>query len=276
MQLKLGADPEFFVKKDGFNLSAHELVPGTKTEPYKLENGHVQVDGTAIEFNIEPANSPFEFSYNIESVLTQIRDMVPRDYSFDYVPSVRYTKKQMDELPDKAKELGCEPDYSAYNSEPVRNMRPNQRNLMRTGAGHIHIGWTEKMEPFDQSHFWDCRQVTLQMNNIMGPMSKVWDHDEKRASMYGNGPTLRPKSYGVEYRTPSNAWLNYPLIWNWIFQLVEAVMENMTKGKFVPFNINNYTANRLRTIVDTYDNVRKTYNLPPFPTNWEEQKISIV
>ena len=280
MNLLLGADPEFFVKKDNVNVSAHELVPGTKSEPYRISGGHVQVDGTAIEFNIDPAKSSFEFSYNIEGVLSQIRDMVPKEYSFDYKPSVRYSKSLMDSLPDKAKELGCEPDYSAYSIEPQRNARPNTRNLMRTGAGHIHIGWTEKMDPFDLSHYWDCRQVTLQMNNVVSPLSKLWDSDENRPSMYGNGPTLRPKPYGVEYRTPSNAWLNYPKLWGWFYDLAESVLENMQKGKYLQHNLRNYisyygsiSSNKL---LEAYENKRKEFGFPALPENWESEKIKIV
>lgn len=55
MSYLVGADPELFVSKAGVILSAFGLVGGTKKVPQKVERGAVQVDGMALEFNIDPA-----------------------------------------------------------------------------------------------------------------------------------------------------------------------------------------------------------------------------
>ena len=49
----IGADPEVFVADSLTNtfVSAHDLVPGTKLEPFAVNKGAVQVDGMALEFN---------------------------------------------------------------------------------------------------------------------------------------------------------------------------------------------------------------------------------
>mgnify|MGYP001584855390 CR=1 FL=1 len=59
IEVTIGTDPEFFLEKDGKPVSAHDLVPGTKHEPYPLgkSGAHVQADGTAVEINIKPAKN---------------------------------------------------------------------------------------------------------------------------------------------------------------------------------------------------------------------------
>jgi len=54
-QILVGCDPEYFVKKNGIFQSAHGLIMGDKKNPQKVRNGAVQVDGMAVEFNIDPA-----------------------------------------------------------------------------------------------------------------------------------------------------------------------------------------------------------------------------
>lgn len=227
MKIMLGADPEFFLTRlfrgKHFFYSAHELVPGTKKKPYPLKHGAVQLDGTAVEFNINPANTPEEFASNIESVLKQIREMVPKEYSFSFTPTATYTPATFRRIPEYCKELGCEPDYSAYTSKP--NPRPNPIGTMRTGAGHLHVGWGMGLDPFDRTHKYDCEAVTKAMDGVHFPLSQLWDKDRKRMKMYGARGAYRPKPYGVEYRVLSNAWLNYPDLWPFLFEVTQKVMD---------------------------------------------------
>ena len=78
-KILVGADPELFMKNPNTNafVSAHDRVPGTKYEPFKVPNGAIQVDGTALEFNIDPAHSVEEFVANIKSVKQTLESYVP-------------------------------------------------------------------------------------------------------------------------------------------------------------------------------------------------------
>jgi hypothetical protein len=227
--ITVGADPEFFLKKGDMNVSAHGIVPGDKRTPHPLGSGAVQLDGTAVEFNIKPAKSADEFASNISAVLTELRTFIPTDYMFQFTPSVQYDKHYFDQfVPQSCKELGCDPDFSAYTSK--ENPKPNTKGgTLRTGAGHLHIGWGDGLT--GTSHMWDCCQIVQALDNYFRYYEKIWDRDVTRRTLYGKPGAFRPKSYGVEYRVLSNAWLNHPKMWPWLFNSAEFVFNKMVNGE---------------------------------------------
>lgn len=218
VKILLGADPELFMKHPdtGAFVSAHGRVPGTKHEPFKVPFGAIQIDGTALEFNIDPANTADEFVQNIQSVKNTIAGYVP-GYNVVAAATAHYEKDYFDwEVPATAKELGCDPDYSGWTLDVNPRPEPGDKP-MRTAAGHIHIGWTDGMDVYDKDHFELCARVARQMDYYLGISSLVWDPDPERRELYGKAGAFRPKSYGVEYRTLSNRWLaSEPLI-RWVY-----------------------------------------------------------
>lgn len=80
MELKIGTDPEcaIYDTENKMYVSAHDLIPGDKNNPFKVEKGAVQVDGLAAEFNIDPATTAEEFDDNISSVINQLTDMIKK------------------------------------------------------------------------------------------------------------------------------------------------------------------------------------------------------
>lgn len=229
MSIKVGTDPEFFLMKGTLPISAHGFVPGNKENPYPLSKGAVQLDGTAVEFNIIPTTSRDEFADNIKTTLDEIRTMVPQELSFGFYPSVVYKKGYFDhEVPDECKALGCTPDYSAQYGGEVKPP-PNNETTMRTGAGHIHIGWTEgrEFEPKrSDPHFNRCIRTTLMFDAYLRLYRPWYDRDRRRSRMYGGGGAFRPKHYGVECRSPSNAWLKHPELWPWLHDVATFVGEH--------------------------------------------------
>lgn len=239
MLIKVGADPEVFVRdSQGRPVSAvtPEGVPmvlGTKAKPAKVHKGAFQVDGTALEFNIDPAATKAEFIANINAVYGQMRARIKRGFGYDVVadPVVVYDKDYFARIPDSAKELGCDPDFCAWTGEA--NPRPDGlQTTMRTGSGHIHIGWTEGADPTSAAHFADCMAIAKQMDYYLGIYSLLWDSDDDRRILYGKAGAFRPKPYGVEYRTMSNAWLRYPALYGWIFDAVQKGMADAIEGRW--------------------------------------------
>lgn len=225
MLLKIGADPEFFLKEKDHFVSAHDIIPGTKHEPHKLEKGAVQADGTAVEFNIDPAETSKEFAKNISIVLEQIREMIPRTFDFQFVPTVTYEPEYFKKIPFHAKELGCDPDFSTETMKP--NTKPKLPGTTRTGAGHLHLGWTEGAEAQHRFHLFDCAKIVGALDNSIGAASYVWDNNNTRRQYYGRYGTFRPKSYGVEYRVLSNAWLKHPVLWPWLFETCQVIFRQL-------------------------------------------------
>ena len=157
MEILVGCDPEYFVKKNGVFVSAHGLIKGDKKNPLKVDRGAVQVDGHALEFNIDPAKDEDEFFVNITTVMGILRGMCP-DYEQALVPVADFDAKYLASMPPESNELGCTPDYDAYTGAP--NIKPDNTRPMRTASGHVHIGWTSDRIPEEVGHYNDCRLVT--------------------------------------------------------------------------------------------------------------------
>ena len=235
MKLLVGCDPEIFLKdsKTGKHVSAHDIVPGTKKKPYPVKKGAVQHDGVALEINIDPASSADEFQDTLTTVLKEARELVPSNLEFDYTPAVEFDRTYFNSLPEDVRTLGCDPDYNAISGE--RNRIPDRERLgmpsLCTGAGHLALGWTKDADVFDEEHFWDCQQISLRLDKYFQSTKLLWDLDNTRHNLYGANAAFRPKPFGVEYRSLSNAWLGRPELWPWIFDSAKFVFDHAVAGK---------------------------------------------
>lgn len=220
MDLKIGCDPELFVLDEKRqNMAGWGMIPGTKKNPHRVNNGAVQVDGTALEFNTDPASTVEEFTNNIHTVLAQLRGMIPAGYTFSERSHVSYDEDYFLSLPDEARELGCDPDYNAWTGG--ENIIPDdkEKQPFRTASGHIHIGWTEDADPFEAAHFQTCCAYVKELDATLGLGSVMVDQDGfRRRQLYGKAGAFRPKPYGVEYRVLSNFWVYSDDRIKWVYK----------------------------------------------------------
>lgn len=224
MKFLIGSDPELFLMKDGKFVSAHGVIAGDKANPFRVDRGAVQVDGMAVEFNTDPAGTEGEFLTNVQVVMRTLEAMC-KGYDVVAVPVADFGAEYIAAQPDEAKELGCDPDYNAYTG--LENVKPDVNLPFRTASGHVHIGWGEDI-PDDLQHRATCEAVSRQMDFFLGLPSLFYDNDTRRREMYGKAGAFRPKSYGVEYRTLSNAWLKSEDLIKWVFRNAQrGVMELM-------------------------------------------------
>ena len=238
MKLLLGADPEFWLTKAGENVSAHGMVEGTKENPLLLKNGAVQVDGTALEFNINPAENEEQFVEHIDTVIEQIRTMIPKDYDFDFSPVAHYTEEVFKEIPKEAKILGCEPDYNAYTG--LINETPNVEATFRTAAGHVHFGYTDGVNVTNANHFKDCRILIAYVDLFVGLPLSILERTNKRNELYGKAGAFRPKSYGVEWRTGSNFWLNSEKLQRLVYKQCQKAFSSLVNNDLLANRYTNY------------------------------------
>lgn len=204
--LSIGADPEFFVKNGDEFVSGHTFPCGNKDKPRVTDHGKVQCDGLALEVNVSEAFTKAKFLLNFRGVVNDLNEIVRNwDKSEAYLvaePVATFSSGYIDKLPIWAKELGCNPDFNAYSKE--QNPLPDSALTIRTGAGHLHLGWTENAE--GQDHFDKCADLVKQLDFTVGLRTLMFDDEPRRRLLYGRAGAFRPKFYGVEYRVPSNAW----------------------------------------------------------------------
>lgn len=229
LDILVGADPEVFMMKGKKFISAHGAIPGDKKNPHKVAHGAVQVDGMALEFNIDPAKNPEEFVKNLTAVMATLKEMVP-GHELAAVPVADFSAAYMAKQPKEALELGCEPDFNAWEGGAV-NPRPDGKVNFRTGAGHVHIGWGKDYDINNPDHLEACCMVVKQLDFYLGLGSLVYDKDTKRRTLYGAAGAFRPKSYGVEYRVLSNAWLQSEALMKWVFETTQKAIDDLMAGK---------------------------------------------
>lgn len=234
----VGADPELFMQNpnNGEFISASDndcpaRIPGTKWKPFPVPHGAVQIDGTALEFNIDPAKTVDEFVGYIRSVRKTLTEMVP-GYNVVAEPVARFNADYFKfEVPTSAQELGCNPDYNGWTK--AQNPRPDPAGEpFRTASGHLHIGWTEGADVEDKDHFLFCCKIARQLDYYLGLYSLLWDKDGTRRKLYGKAGAFRPKSYGLEYRVLSNRWLDSEPLMCWVYNTIQCAMADAFNGDF--------------------------------------------
>lgn len=264
-----GTDPEVFLWDVGTNLpiSAHDLVPGTKENPFPTEHGFVQHDGVAAEFNIHPAKTPAEFAENVMNVMNDLRSIVKRegrDILLLSSPTITFDKEYFSTLPADVQALGCMPDYNAWTLEI--NDAPDPHVDFRSGGFHLVVGWTENESVHNPNHFSDCAERVRQLEAAIFPASLLWDVDSKRRKLYGQMGAFRPKPYGVEWRSLSNAILRYRedgMIW--LVDTASKAMQDYDSGFLYieDENVRNMLANIAGDNVTEEELIKYTYDYLP-------------
>jgi hypothetical protein len=256
-EIYVGSDPEVFLSRNGEPVSAYGLVPGTKDKPFPVDQGAVQLDGMAAEFNIAPAANKEEFLYNLSIVMRQLQ-MMTDGYNFHPTPVAMFTDQVMNQTPDECKRLGCTPDYTAYGG--YQNPQPFADGNMRTAGGHIHIGGFHTNNEHSDEHMQSmCRLIRL-MDKYVGVPSLLWDKEDRRRELYGKAGAFRPKKFGVEYRTLSNAWVLNPKLSEFVYdatlQAVDAYEKNEEGTRLIRETINNSVRDNVKAInPEGYDRV---------------------
>jgi hypothetical protein len=251
-EFTIGVDPEYFVLKGTQPVSAHDLIPGDKKNPYPVEGGAIQADGTAAEFNTDPVPyADFDaFNAKIVTVVKNLKTELAKAgrYNLNISPVQEYSQEYFDSLPKEAKELGCDPDYCAYTLE--KNPRPEGDRLFRTGAGHIHVGWGANIPTDNEEHHEICASFVKMLDASIGLFMTVIDRDPRRRELYGKAGAYRAKPYGVEYRFPSNVWLTSRARRKVVHSLLVNAIQRMKMG----YSVEKWSGLREEDIRNTLNN----------------------
>lgn len=216
----LGCDPELFLQsKTGELISSIGLIGGTKDFPMPIGEGcAVQEDNVAVEFNTPPCASADDFvkaiQFNLDFLKQRAAEM---GLQLCIVPSGEFSDDQLNN--EQAQTFGCEPDFNAWDAGRM-NPRPSAENKnLRSCGGHIHIE-TDL----------GCIEVVQAMDLFVGCPMIEFDKDTQRRSLYGKPGAFRKKSYGVEYRTASNAWITSDERIRWAWDQTAKALEFVENG----------------------------------------------
>ncbi len=226
--ITLGADPELFLMKDGSPVTPKGLIQGSKKFPQPVNNGSIQMDGTAAEFNIDPSFTPEQFSKNIDEVLNQLLSIT--DCTYDTVVTRHWGVEALSKMSRDEVELGCDPDYNAYTLK--KNPRPSSKVDFRTAGGHIHVGFVDDGDESEGYKNFLSPLVKI-LDEQIGVPSLFWDGDKERRTLYGKAGAYRPKPFGVEYRSLSNAWVPHVDVREFLFEQAEKSVRLFQEG-YVP------------------------------------------
>jgi hypothetical protein len=204
MNITIGTDPEFFVVDTmGKYIPPKFVTKGTKKIPQRYSKGVIHQDAAAVEFSILPCDNAEDFSANIQEALDSI-------FINPYFKMYPYTSIKLDDqiisMDSSLSEVGCQPDYKFIESKRVKRKLTYNNTNWRMAGGHIHIGIG-----FIKSDSL-LEQIITDLDNKFMSWYREQDfyHAETEAireAHYGDNGVFRQKKYGLEYRTPSMAWI---------------------------------------------------------------------
>jgi len=231
--MRLGSDPELFLKKNGEFVPAIGLIGGTKSRPKKQGNFGLQEDNVMVEFNIPPSSTEQEFTNNLLTGINVISGLLP-EYEVVIQPSAEFDPKYL--RSKKACESGCDPDIDAW-LEEFRPPIPLEDNW-RYAGGHVHIELSEENNN-PEFHINFIRAL----DKFLAIPATKYDKDVRRRKKYGILGAYRDKVYGVEYRTLSNFWIKdyTSFIWDGVHQAYEFAKNNEIKTSEYEKLIKKYT-----------------------------------
>jgi len=220
----VGHDAEVFLyDNEGKATPGIGIIDGNKRNPRSVPGGALQEDNVMAELNINPAKTADEFVTNTLSVMDELSGLLsPHNLKFRALAFQRFEPKFLKS--NQAKEFGCEPDYNIY------TLKENKVDVdwlisehARTAGGHIHLGLS------DADFHPSARMSLVKACDVFIGLPLATVDNASRKQFYGKAGSYRHKEYGIEYRTPSNIWLNSSETMEWVFNQCTKAFRNIMR-----------------------------------------------
>ena len=249
----IGTDPELFAVRDGVIIPPicveeeglkriGTLVPQDPDyHPVYYKQGGVQIigDGAAFEFNVPPCDNPKQLTEYWEKAKDILRGLLPKDIKIVAKAAQRFELEVLLQQYNIPKErltysvrFGCDTQFNVYMNAATPEV--NAKNIpWRYAGGHIH------MSPVDQNLI---RPTVFALDQTVGLLclfkSPYPEAEIVRQEFYGIPGNYRPQKYGkkvlgLEYRTPSVAWLDSPALTEKLFDVIPHVLQLATTDKML-------------------------------------------
>jgi len=225
MSFSFGSDPEFMIVKDGKYKSAIGIIQGTVDNRIEINGHEFYYDNVLAECAIKPSCSKEETIANFNECLQLFAEMV---HPFQITPQAaqHYDRDQL-QHPD-ARKVNCDPEFCPYTMSMAKGpIEEITYGTLRTSGGHIHLG-NEYLTEGNNGIL-----AMYMMDLFLGAPSLWLDKDptsRTRREMYGAAGRYRAKSYGMEYRSLSNFWLQSPRFVEFVYDVSEFVTDFVVSG----------------------------------------------
>ena len=221
-----GSDPEFLLTLNDFSVSAIGKIKGTIENRLNINGHQFYSDNVLAECAINPGKSKDEVLENFKNCF-QIYSKMIRPYKLAVKASEIFPEEEL--LHEDARRVGCAKEFCAYEMKQQESpISEISQNNLRSCGGHIHIGSDilagDGPEPVLMVYLLDL---------FLGVPSLWLDKDlssPRRRNLYGKAGRYRPKSYGIEYRSLGNFWLNSPDLVDLVYDITMFCVSFIEKG----------------------------------------------
>ena len=253
-----GTDPEGFFQRDGQIIGSERVLPveGLVNGPYS--NPSVVLDGVQFELNPPPMSSVEGLAIQLSSAFKLLKGQIDSQpgVSCNWNKIVEVSRTELNQLSQKARELGCLPSMNIYGNKPLRcNVKTYRK---RSPGGHIHVG-LYGTNIFSGGR--DARQRLVPLYDIfVGQWCVLLDRDPgaaERRENYGRAGEFRLPSHGVEYRTLDNFWLRSYTLMSFAFGMANLatsiLVHTLAGGPQERELVNIVNVPRMRKAIDQND-----------------------
>ena len=253
--LTVGSDAEMFLQDTdtGEIISAEGYIKGSKDEPFYFDESDpyasTQLDNVLAEVTIKPATKMEEFADGLLKSIDFVRSILPKNIIPVALPAANLDDRFLQT--EQACIFGCQPDFNAY--DMYMNHKPFCEDYtLRSSGGHLHLGYDNLEVPFNDDELFNyepdpqrSRIVKVLDLFISVPLVLI-EPDNKRKELYGKAGAFRPKPYGLEYRTPSNYFLNSRELMNWVYSNTHKAINFLNEIGELPIELGN----QIRSVID--------------------------
>ena len=226
----IGCDPELFIIRTSGKVLKREAVVGSeRIVPsdlvHDINGTSVSRDGVQCELHAGGRGGCRQsLSYYISRALSILDSLVfdanKKDPTIrvSFQPIITLTKRDISSLSADALELNCKPSLNAYGRKPIH--RDGATYPIRTASGHLHMG----SSLFGLSPQIDPDLSVKIFDLLVGIPTVLIDRDPSqviRRETYGRAGEDRLPQHGLEYRVPSNFWLQDYKLMSFVFGLAK-------------------------------------------------------
>lgn len=285
--LTFGTDPEvaaYYMKDDTMyvqpapffrkELGLEAQKPNSKHPVYLEEYGIVVMeDGVAFEFTIPPTSDPRSMYDHIQDAKSMLDSILsPVGHQFVVLPTLNYEIERFLTVDDEYKMcliFGCDPDKDAILPDYVCQVIDALQHPYRYFGGHFQIGCSNPVgtrlihtyyEPF-------IKLLAVFLGNLVTSRNSKPELERIRAKLYGQPGRYRLQPWGIEYRTPSNNWIDSVTTMRQMFEAAKTafmLLQNPKQGKevineYLPSTIDAITRADTKLAQSILDSVRNDY-----------------